>query len=63
MPNKKDSAPYSWPTGQEEGQFASRTDTFPNGTSLPVYSPRVLAAHVKSCLDEISDGQTKDEKK
>ena len=63
MPNKKDSAPYSWPTGQEEGWFASRTDTFPNGTSLRVYTPHVLAFQVKSCLDKISDSQTKDEKK
>ena len=63
MPNKHDKAPYNWPSGQEEAWFASRLDTFPNGTSLRVYAPRLLTAQVKNSLDKVCDGKTKFEKK
>ena len=63
MPNKNDSAPYNWPKGQEEGWFASRIDTFPNGTRIPVYTPRVFDFQVKNCLDKICASKRKVEKK
>ena len=63
MPHKNDTAPYKWPKGTEEAWFTQRTDVFPNGTSLPLYPPRILQNHVKQCLDKITNSQLKFEKK
>ena len=63
MPNKRDNAPFQWPHGTDEAWFTRRDDVFPNGTRLPLYSPRVLQNHIKECLDKVVTNQTKAEKK
>ena len=59
MPNKQDNAPFQWPQGTDEAWFARREDVFPNGTRLPLYSPRVLQNQIKECLDKVVTNQTK----
>ena len=59
MPNKRDNAPFQWPQGTDEAWFARREDVFPNGTRLPLYSPRVLQNQIKECLDKVVTNQTK----
>ena len=59
MPNKNESKPFKWPTGSEEAWYSSRLDTFPNGTSLRTYAPRVLTAQVKISLDKVAEGKKK----
>ena len=63
MPNKRDNAPFQWPQGTDEAWFARREDVFPNGTRLPLYSPRVLQNQIKECLDKVVTIQMKAEKK
>ena len=63
MPHKRDTVPFKWPHGTDEAWFSQRIDVFPNGTRLPLYSPRVLQNHVKQCLDKVAINQTKAEKK
>ena len=59
MPNKRDNAPFQWPQGTDEAWFARREDVFPNGTRLPLYSPRVLQNRIKECLDKVVTNETK----
>ena len=63
MPNKRDNAPFQWPQGTDEAWFARREDVFPNGTRLPLYSPRVLQNHIKEGFDKVVTNQTKAIKK
>ena len=63
MPNKRDNAPFQWPQGTDEAWFARREDVFPNGTRLPLYSPRFLQNQIKECLDKVVTNQMKAEKK
>ena len=63
MPNKKDKIVFPWPQDKDELWFAQRLDTFPNGTQLNAYSPKVFQTPIQSSLDKIVSSQLKALKK
>ena len=63
MPNRKDKIDFQRPQDKDELWFAQRLDTFPNGTQLKPYSPRVFQSQIQSSLDRMVSSQLKALKK
>ena len=63
MPNKNDKSAFQWPQDKDELWFAQRLDTFPNGTQLKAYAPKVFQSQIQSSLDKMVSSQLKALKK
>ena len=57
MSHKNDKERYNWPIGKDQMWFTTRTDKFPNGTTLNAYPPKVLQKQVHKSLDKICSAQ------